>query len=99
MRRWLGAQREDLAAAVRAANEEINAQVAAASAKDRENSQLWEQARRHEAVNRGCRGLQAAVLPASNGVHIMGSSALSTLPLPCQGQQAAKRVSCALCSL
>lgn len=45
---WLAAaQREDLAAAVRAANEEINAQVAAASAKDRENSQLWEQARRH----------------------------------------------------
>jgi len=29
----------------RAANEEINAQVAAAFAKDRENSQLWEQAR------------------------------------------------------
>ena len=46
MRGGLGVQREDLAAAVRAANEEINAQVAAASAKDRENSQLWEQARR-----------------------------------------------------
>ncbi len=38
------AQKEDLAAALRTANEEINSQVAAASAKDRENSQLWEQA-------------------------------------------------------
>ena len=35
----------ELAGALRASREEVAAQVAAATAKDRENSQLWEQAR------------------------------------------------------
>jgi hypothetical protein len=39
------AQVGELAGALRASREEVASQVAAATAKDRENSQLWEQAR------------------------------------------------------
>ncbi len=41
------AQVGELAGALRASREEVGAQVAAATAKDRENSQLWEQVRAH----------------------------------------------------
>ena len=58
----------ELASALRASREEVAAQVAAATAKDRENSQLWEQV--HTPVQITARVFLSVVITAGCANHL-----------------------------